>query len=39
MEKAARDYQRAYAMGMEQNPVRFLQQMEENPDIAEKLLP
>jgi tetratricopeptide (TPR) repeat protein len=38
-EKAARDYQRAYAMGMERNPVRFLQQMEENPDIAEKLLP
>jgi tetratricopeptide (TPR) repeat protein len=37
--EAQADYRQAYTLGMEDNPVKFKEFLENNPDVAEKLLP
>ena len=37
--EAQADYQKAYTLGMENNPDKFKEFLNENPDVAEKLIP
>ena len=37
--EAKADYAKAYALGMEENPEKFKNFLNENPDVAEKLMP